>query len=252
VSIERLIGLDDDALGETIRGLDLSWPEPAPDVFDAVVRDLHGRRRPRRAMSRTTIVVLVAATLLVLAAIAAAATIAFHIGAVSIVPVPSGSVSLPASPVAPAALGVPISFHAAEEALGGALPLPRRLGPPDRVWLQEGTVAFEGDTQGRIATIAWRPRPGLPRIPGTPFGATLMLFEGEDTVAIKLIDAPWRQLIGHEGYLITAPHELDLLVGGRVETFRVTGTVVIWQQRDLTQRLETALHPSDAVRLAFG
>jgi len=71
-------------------------------------------------------------------------------------------------------------------------------------------------------------------------------------VAIKLIDAPWRQLRDRGGYLITAPHELDLLVGGHIQAFRVTGTVVIWQDGDLTQRLETALHPRDAVRLAFG
>jgi hypothetical protein len=251
MSTERLRRLDDEELGTALGGLDLSWPEPAPDVFDGVLRELESRT-PRRTMSRTTIVLLVAAALLIVATAAAAATLVFHVGAVSIEPVPSASVSLPPSPVAPAALGLPVSLHAAEVAFGRLLPHPAAFGPPDRVWLQEGPVSFEGDQHGLIALLAWRPHAGLPRIHGTPFGATSMIFEGQDTVAIKLIDAPWRQLRDRGGYLITAPHELDLLVGGHIQAFRVTGTVVIWQDGDLTQRLETALHPRDAVRLAFG
>jgi hypothetical protein len=251
MSVDRLRRLDDEELGRAIAALDLSWPEPAPDVFDGVLRDLE-TRPSGRATSRTTIVLLVAAALLIIATAAAAATLVFHVGAVSIQPVPSASISLPPSPVEPAALGVPVSLHDAEVTFGRSIPSPAGLGPPDRVWLQEGLVSFEGEQQGLIATLAWRPKPGLPRMAGTPFGATSMIFEGEDIVAIKLIDAPWRRLSGHEGYLITAPHELDLLVGGRVEAFRVTGTVVIWQEGALTQRLETALPASDAVRLAFG
>ena len=249
MSIDRLLRLDDEELGAAVGALDLDWPEPTEGVFDDVLRDL-APHPPRRAMSRTTVVLLVAAALLVLAAAAAAASVVFHIGAVSIQPLPS--VSLPPSPVAPTALGAPVSLSAAESALGGPIPYPGSLGPPDRVWLQEGLVSFEGDREGLIAVLAWRPRDGLPRMPGTPFGATSMIFEGKDIVAIKVLDAPWRPLPGHEGYLITAPHELDLLVGGRVEAFRVTGTVVIWQQGDLTRRVETALPPSDAVRLALG
>jgi len=41
-------------------------------------------------------------------------------------------------------------------------------------------------------------------------------------------------------------------VGGVLQHYRVTGTVVLWQRGSTTARLETALPARDALMMAFG
>ena len=252
MSAERLTRLDDQALGAALRELDLSWPA-APDVVDAVLDAIERAQAPRsRWPSRVRIVLVVAAALLALAAAAAAARLVIDLGAVGLEPIPSASVSLPPSTVPIARLGQAVSLAEAQAAADFPIEAPPALGEPNRVWMVQGTTSFDAPQQGLIVALAWRPRPGLPRIAGTPYGATLLVFEGETDVAVKLLAAPIQPIPGHLAYWVSAPHELDLLVGGRVRAFRVTGNVVVWQNGSIVERLETSLPRTAATAIAFG
>jgi hypothetical protein len=248
MSGERLHGLDDLQLGRAVCGLDVAWP-PTPHVADEVLSDLEQGRPPRRRLRRSTLVVIAAATILVLAAAAALATkLVIDLGGIVIQPVPT--VTLPRSPVEPA-LGQEVSQTEAEAALGTALPVPPALGTPDRIWLQREVTSFGPNEHGTVVAMAWLPEPGLPAIGGTPYGATLFVFEGDSVVALKQADVPITPVGTHDAYWIDAPHELDLLVDGSVRPYRVTGTVLLWQRGPLALRLETALLHHAAVRIAF-
>jgi hypothetical protein len=193
--------------------------------------------------------VIAAATILILAAAGAlAAKLVIDLGGIVLQPIPT--VTLPRSPVEPA-LGREVSQTEAEAALGTALPIPPALGAPDRIWLQRQVTSFEPNEHGTVVAMAWLPRAGLPPIGGTPYGATLFVFEGDGVVAVKQVDVPISPVGSHDAYWIDAPHELDLLVDGRVRSFRVTGTVLLWQQGPLAARLESALGQHAALRIAF-
>jgi hypothetical protein len=249
MTAEGLTNLSDDELGGALATLDIAWP-PTPDAHREVLRAIEHGRPPRRRVSRTTLVLIAAVTILVLAAAAAAAAkFIVDLGGIAIQSVPT--VTLPASPVRPAAFGANVSQAEAEAALGSTLPVPPALGVPDRIWLERGTTSFEANERGTIVAMAWLPRADLPPIPGTPYGATLIVFRGEEVTAIKQISAPITSVGGHDAYWIDAPHELDLLVGGRVRPFRVTGTVLLWQAGGLAERLETALPQRAVLRIAF-
>jgi hypothetical protein len=246
---DHVAHLDDERLGEAIRTLDVSWP-PTPDVTRGVLRAIERTGPTRRHLSRTTVVLLIAAAILALAAAAAATKFALDLGGIAIESVPSPP-SLPASPVDPGVLGQAVTPAHAQRALGSPLPIPPALGAPDRIWLDRETTSFEPAAQGTVVAMAWRTRPGLPRIAGTPYGATLFVFEGDDTVAVKLVGTRFTPVPGQEAFWIHGPHELDLLVDGRVHALRVTGTVLIWQNDGLAQRLETSLPKRDVLRIAF-
>jgi hypothetical protein len=249
MTTDRLAHLDDEDLGRTLGALDLRWP-PVPEVTASVLRDIDRGRESRRRLSRTTVVILVAAAILAIAAAAAAARFAFDLGGIAIRSVPTLP-TLPASPVEPSVVGHAVSATDAERALGEPLPIPATLGPPDVVWLERDITSFEPTTDGIVVAMAWRPGPRLPRIPGTPYGATLFAFRGEQVVAIKTVAGRVHQVPEHDATWIETPHQLDLLVDGRMRTFRVTGAVLIWQDGDLALRLETALPRADAVHIAF-
>lgn len=252
MSTERLTQLDDRALGAALHELDLAWPTP-PDMVDSVLVaiKLGPVPRPRRS-PRVRFVLVAAAAILALALAASAARLIIDLGAVRIEPIPSTSVSLPPSTVPIARLGEAVSLAEARAAVDFAVDVPPALGEPDRVWLVKGTTSFEPPEEGLIVALAWRPRLGLPRIAGTPYGATLLIFQGETDVAVKLIGAPIHQIAGQLAYWVSAPHELDLLVGGHVRTFRVTGNVVLWKDGPLVLRLETSLPRAVAIAIAFG
>jgi hypothetical protein len=249
MTLERLAHLDDDDLGRALGALNLEWP-PTADVTAAVLRDIDRGREPQRRLSRTTLVILVAAAILALAAAAAAARFALDLGGIEIRSIPAIS-SLPASPVEPQVIGRRVSLDEAERALGEPLPIPSTLGEPDLIWLQRDVTSFEPPEQGVVVAMAWHPAPELPRIPGTPYGATLFVFRGDVTVAIKAVPGPIQQIPTHDATWIDTPHELGLLVEGRVRPFRVTGAVLIWADGDLAMRLEAALPRAPAVRVAF-
>jgi hypothetical protein len=247
VSVEHLLQMDDDELGAAVASLDLAWPTPSPGLADEVVERI-GRGHPR---SRVRWVLVVAAALLLLAAAAVAARLVIDLGAIKIEHVPSLGAT-PSRPVRPADLGTPVMLAEAAAALGYEPTVPASLGPPDRIWLTETTTSFEPPTRSVAVTMAWRPRPGLPRIPGTPFGATLMQVTGDVDVIAKIVDTPWRYEPDHGAYWITRPHQLQLLTRDGLRRFAVTGHTLLWQADDRAYRLEVALPLGPATRIAFG
>jgi hypothetical protein len=239
---ERLGRLTDDQLGAALETLGLEWPD-APGFAERVMAEVRGPRPstvvrlPRRR--RTKVLLIAAAALFLLAGAAVAAKLVIDLGAV-VVRVPEQPGTLPTSP---APMGQPISLEEAADLLGTDVPVPSTLGDPDRVWADE--VLTEEGSVVRV-TLAWRARPDLPAIEGSPYGAVLMRFEGDVEVASKEVHEDTGSLEGAwvgniEAFWTTGPHALDLLTADGPTSVRVDGNVLLWRDGDLTFRLETAL-----------
>jgi hypothetical protein len=148
--------------------------------------------------------------------------------------------------------GEPVTLEEAGALLGRAVPVPRRLGRPDRIWADE--VFTEAGDVGRV-TMAWRARPDLPEISGTRFGAVLMVFEGDANQASKALYENtgvlrYETVDGVEYYWTTGTHLLELLADEGVVYVRVEGNVLLWRDGPYTVRLETSLPKADAIRIA--
>jgi hypothetical protein len=231
---ERLRSMSDEALGGALSALDLAWP-PTPDLARSVM---------------AAIMLIAAATVLLLAGAAVAAKIVIDLGAVVVNVTPSVPGPHPTTSVAPT--GEPVTLEEAGALLGRAVAVPGRLGRPERIWADE--VFTEAGEVARI-TMAWRPRPDLPEIPGTRFGAVLMVFEGDANQASKDIYADtgvlrFETVDGVEYYWTSGAHVLELLTSEGVVFVRVEGNVLLWRDGPFTKRLETSVPRADAIRIA--
>jgi hypothetical protein len=251
MSQDRLPDRSDESLGRALGELPLAWASTV-DVVDGVTAAIRAGRRPRWSPSRARVLLLAAAIALALATAAAAAKLVIDLGAVTVERPAIPSLPLPPTLVPIAHLGERMSLKEARDTVGFPVRLPARLGRPDRVWLFETTTSFEPSQESVAVAAAWRHRPGLPRIPGSPFGATLIVFHGDVDVAAKLVGGRIQRVPDHSAVVVSGRHELELLAGGVLRHYRVTGTVVLWQRGSTTARLETALPSRDAIMLAFG
>lgn len=251
MSAQRLSRMTDEELGEALRAVEPMLLQPPPsDVTGEVRAAIDAGRRPRRRLSsRLRIAILIAAALLLIATAAAAAKLVIDLGGIRIEREPTLTTTPTSSPIAGVALGRSVTLTEATAAAGFTPLVPRELGAPDRVWLTSGTRAFDQPDTVLVA-MAWLPRPGLPRIPGTPFGASLIEVRGDDDVLVKHVGAPFDELPQAHAYWIDSPHELELLTRGGTRVFPVTGNVLVWQRGALALRLETALAQRAALRLA--
>lgn len=248
---DRVRAMDDAELGRALAGLEVAWPE-TPDLAAGVVARtrIQPPRVVRLPLSRTKRLLLIAAAIvLLLAGAAVAARIVIDIGA-AVVEVNERPPALPSATTAP--FGTPLSVAEAERLLGEDLPLPARLGAPDRIWADE--VVTDAGEVVRI-TMAWEPGPGLPAIEGSGFGAVLMRFEGETDQAFKdvyedtgVVEPAF--VDGREAVWTTGPHLLRLLTSDGVTDVRVDGNVLLWTDGAATMRLEAAVSKSDTVRIA--
>ena len=245
MSVKDLIDSDDEQLGEVLRALEPMLLTPVtPDVAGSVTDAIRTGRRPRRRLpSEVRLAILVAAALLLLATAAAAARLVLDIGGIRIEPPPPTLPSASHPPLAGPAFGEPTTPAAAQSEAGFRPVVPEPLGKPDRVWIARGIEP--GNT---MIALAWFPRPGLPRIPGTPYGASLIEARSDVDLVVKFVRAPFIQL-SHGMYWIRAPHDVELLTGGETKTFHVTGHVLIWQDGGIAFRLENNLPRSDALAL---
>ncbi|HZT10750.1 MAG TPA: hypothetical protein VFB09_06935 [Actinomycetota bacterium] len=251
MSAERLSRLTDEELGEALRALEPMLLQPAPpDVTVEVGDAIDAGRRPRRPLSpRLRIAILIAAALLMIATAAVAAKLVIDLGGIRIEREPTLTTTPTGSPIAGVALGRSVTLAEATEAAGFTPVVPRELGPPDRVWLTSGARAFDQPDTVLVA-MAWLPRPGLPRIPGTPFGASLIEVSGDADVLVKHVAAPFDQLREAHAYWIHTPHEVELLTRDGTRVFPVTGNVLVWQRGALALRLEMDLAQRAALHLA--
>lgn len=251
MSAKRLTHLDDEALGEAVHDLDIAWPAP-PDITDAVLDEIaRGRPRVGGLGRRARIVLLIAAAILALAAAAAAARFVVDLGAIRIEPTPIAGGPVPSSPVPLAELGVPVTLDVARASVGFPVDVPEHLGSPDAVWLIETETSFEPPRGSVAVAMAWEASASLPRIPGTPYGATLIVLGGDVDVAVKLVAGRITPVPGRDAFWVTGPHELDLLVGGELRRFRVDGNVLLWQADDTAYRFESMVPRHTAVVIAL-
>ena len=250
---ERLPSMSDEQLGGALAVLDVEWPPP-PELASRVMATVRADRRPRVArlpLSRSKRILLIAAAIvLLLAGAAVAAKLIIDLGAVVVEVTPGTPGPLPSPTVAP--LGREITLAEASQILGADVPVPARLGRPDGIWADE-----VGTDAGRVAriTMAWRAAPTLPRLPGTPYGAVLMRFEGSAEIAFKEV---WEDtgvleevvIHGSGGVWISGTHRLELRTSGGPVTLRVDGNVLVWDDPPYTMRLEMTLPKAQAARIA--
>lgn len=250
---ERLRSMSDDDLGAVLSALEIAWPSTpglAPAVMSRASSDRlpHVTRLPLSRPKRTLLVA--AATVLLLAGAAVAAKIAIDLGAVVVDVVPNRPGLLPTPSIAPT--GQPITVREAAALLDREVPIPERLGRPDRVWADE--VFTEVGEVARV-TLAWRAGPDLLEISDTRYGAVLMVFEGDANLASKELYEgtgvlQFETVDGVDYYWTRGTHLLELLTGEGIVFVRVEGNVLLWRNGPHTLRLETSLSKAEALRLA--
>jgi hypothetical protein len=232
---------------------------PTPPLWAGVRHRLPtawtGMRQPRLtwAQGLAILVVLLVGTMLTVPEARAALVRILQVGAVRIM-APSGT-STPT--VAPAATSAPsptaevllppfdLSGRRTLDQLRRAVDFelrlpsyPQDLGAPDLAFLQ--------DIEGPMVILIWR-------LPSDPSRARLaMHILGPGTFAGKaeprILAAA--EVHGQPALWTEGPHSLILRSGDYVLHQLVTGNVLIWEEDDLTYRLETALSMEEAVRIA--
>jgi hypothetical protein len=152
-------------------------------------------------------------------------------------------------------IGRPASLEEARAAVAWPVLVPEDplLGPPDEVYLdlahRDGAVS-----------LVWGARPGLPTASTT--GAGLLLTEFRGSISERFFQkfvGPGSTIervhVGDRiGYWISgAPHEVVVLdPSGEpiLDTIRLAGNVLMWEDGELTLRLESELGKDDALRIA--
>jgi hypothetical protein len=145
-----------------------------------------------------------------------------------------------------------VTLEEAALLLGREVALPADLGRPDRVWADE---VFTEEGEVARVTLAWRARQDLPEISNTRFGAVLMVFEGDASLASKDLYEDsgvlrFETVDGVDYYWTTGTHLLELLTSDGVAYVRVEGNVLLWRDGPHTMRLETSLPMAEVLRIA--
>lgn len=127
------------------------------------------------------------------------------------------------------------------------------LGPPDSVYLRTGNFAEQ-------VTLLWSARPGLPRAAQTGVGLLLTQFRATvDADYIKKITSEATRLEftsvngGDAFWIAGPPHQVFLIdENGELvpDTIRLAGNVLLWEQGDLTLRIEGDIAKEKALRIA--
>jgi hypothetical protein len=255
------------ALRELGRTLDTG---PVPDVAPAVLARVAGTvpRAPLLGrVGRRLRILLGAALVAVLAAVPAVREAAADVaGAMLRLPgvvVRAGEAPRPVPSASPAPavagrLGVelgysrpPVTLAEARQRAAPVLRLPAGLGPPDEVYLH--------GPGGRVVSMLWAARPGLPALPGSRIGLLVDTITPSDGPLFEKyvgsFPAEQVTVAGRPAVWIGGPHELvpigedgwpryDLGRGAR-------GTLVVPLPGG-TVRLESGLDRAAALRLAAG
>lgn len=152
-------------------------------------------------------------------------------------------------------IGRPAGIEEARAAVAWPVLVPEDplLGPPDEVYLDLA------HPYGAVSLV-WGARPGLPTASTTGAGLLLTEFRG------SISERYFQKFVGPGttiervhvgdgvGYWISgAPHEVVLLdPSGEpiLETIRLAGNVLMWEDGELTLRIESELGKDDALRVA--
>src|SRR5919107_156115 len=241
-------------------GEELDWPA-TPDLAAGVGARLAEPRRRRglfRPAGLRRSLALAAVGLLVLAVSVFAAAPGVRDAVLDFLGLQGATVERretlpPPPPERPLDLGARMTLAAATERLGFEALLPATLGAPDGVYVRRGLPGGE-------LSLAYRPRPGLPRASSTRLGLLLGEFRGDlsPDYLSKLVgsDATTERLrIGGEPaiWIEGAPHFLlyrgpdGEVVEGRT---RLALNVLLLEHGPLLVRLEGAFDRDRAVAIA--
>ncbi|HYY05778.1 MAG TPA: hypothetical protein VE997_04325 [Candidatus Limnocylindria bacterium] len=238
-------------------GLDLSYP-PTPDLRGAVTERVRYGPTPRRAPTPRTLALAAAVLLLVAAGATAAVPGARHavldwlgLRSVRVERVPK----LPALPPGRAggdlALGRRTTLAGARSRVSFPVLVPA-LGP--------GEVYVAATPPGGRVTLAYAPRPGLPRASGTRAGMLITEFRGEQpTGFIEKTLGP-----GTIAERVTVNGDLGVWIAGRPhqvlyedargqirpDTLRLAGNTLLWRHGSVLLRLEAHVSKAAALRIA--
>jgi hypothetical protein len=118
------------------------------------------------------------------------------------------------------------------------------LGEPDAVYVKPA--------YGNEITLVYRARPGLPPIGDTEIGLLLNELPGNNGMYLTKSLPPGTDLEevevnGERGYWISGKPHLLSPIGGKK---RLAGNTLLWEQGDLTLRLESSLSRKEALEIA--
>ncbi len=185
------------------------------------------------------VVVVALAILLIGATVAAGTKLVF--GAIEIRETDTPSDATTALPETGPNLGRSTTLDTALAAMGFDVLVPAEIGEPDGVFI---------DDDASHVSLTWLPDERLSRLRGTPWGAILVEFGGDDVQAMKEASIGGAERVdegGVRGYWLAEPHVLQLADG---TLFRVRGNVLLFQRGRTTLRLESGLDQAAAIRLA--
>ena len=226
-----------------------STPALAPAVTARLAAERRGGIRPPlpglALWTRRRLLVAVAIGLLALLGIAAVARLA--IGALEIRVVPTLAPSPTVTPL-PEAIGRTVTLGEARAGVGFEVRLPRGLPEPDTVRI------FPSPFGDRSLLLAWTD-PSLPPLEGTPWTLVLLELPGDEEYAFKLVAGEGTvrevEVGGRRGFWLEEPHHLVLETSTEVQTYLVTGNVLVWDAGGgLALRMETAQPLDEALALA--
>jgi hypothetical protein len=248
----------DEELEATLRDIGTRLDYPAPVAMASAVRAR--LRAPRRTGWRLVFApaaVTVALVALIIGAVAAdlpANAIDFlRVRGIDIFPVPSVSATLPPPKITFSGERVTLAEARSRVRFAVQVPSAPELGAPDDVYVE--TVG----TTDRL-TLVYRQRAGIPVSPTA--GVSAIVVELGGTIDAQLLgkgtgpDTPVESVNvgGARGYWIEgAPHLFfyrDPSGNAVQETLRLAGNTLVWEQGNVTLRLEAQVMKDEALRIA--
>ena len=249
----------DDELEATLRdiGGHLNYPEPVAMANAVNARLRQPRQRAWRlslAPALGTVAVLALAITLAVPDARAAAREFLHLRGIDIFPVPSIPATLP-----PPKITFPGERMTLDEARARIRFAPRlssdpQLGAPDDVYVE--TVG----TSDRL-TLVYRQRSGIPVSAEAGVSAVVVEVRGsiDENLLLGKATSPGTtvepvNVSGSRGYWIEgAPHLFfyrDANGNAATDTLRLAGNTLVWEQGDVTMRLEAHVAKDQALKLA--
>jgi hypothetical protein len=170
---------------------------------------------------------------------------------------PSANVTATRTPISVGSrlsLGDPTTLEAVRSRVEYQVLAPTALDPPDEVYLRDPPPG------GQVALV-YLPRQGLPVTAQSGVGALLTQFLGalQPNAFVGKGLPPSTKLEevsvnGARGYWIEGEAHMFFFLDaqGRMQTdmFRLAGNVLLWEQANLTMRLELAVPKAEALRIA--
>jgi hypothetical protein len=149
-------------------------------------------------------------------------------------------------------LGLRVGIVEARRVVPFSVEFPAVLGRPDEVY-----VRFLPHVGNEIFLV-YGVRPGLPQTTATGLGLLMSMtraqIDREFVRKISLVsNVQFLRVNGRPGFWIEGTHAVAYVDSmGRVvqDSLRLAGNVLIWQDRGITLRMESALSLADALRLA--